>query len=72
MPLFKLQNDNLETINPKDFKEKTLQSITEKNLNKIFDLKFVSTEFALHNFRIDTLAFDEENSSFVIIEYKSM
>ncbi|OGK10867.1 hypothetical protein A2767_01465 [Candidatus Roizmanbacteria bacterium RIFCSPHIGHO2_01_FULL_35_10] len=70
MPLFKLQNDNLEPIVSKDFKEKTLQSITEENLNKIFNLKFVSTEFSLHNFRIDTLAFDEENSSFVIVEYK--
>lgn len=70
MPLFKLQNNNLESIVPKDFKEKTLQRITEKNLIKIFNLKFVSTEFALHNFRIDTLAYDEENSSFVIIEYK--
>jgi len=41
MPLFKLQNNNLESIVPKDFKEKTLQRITEKNLIKIFNLKFV-------------------------------
>ena len=38
MPLFKLQNNNLESIVPKDFKEKTLQRITEKNLIKIFNL----------------------------------
>jgi len=30
----------------------------------------VKSEFTLHNFRIDTLAFDEESKSFVIIEYK--
>ena len=30
----------------------------------------MKSEFTLHNFRIDTLAFDEESKSFVIIEYK--
>ena len=33
-------------------------------------LNFVKTEFAINNFRIDTLAFDDELNSFVIIEYK--
>lgn len=28
------------------------------------------TEFALNNFRIDTLAFDKESNAFIIIEYK--
>ena len=36
----------------------------------VFGLKFVGSQFALHGFRIDTLAFDQETSAFVIIEYK--
>ncbi|MCD6161686.1 MAG: hypothetical protein J7K40_04635, partial [candidate division Zixibacteria bacterium] len=47
-----------------------LQEITEKNLDTIFGLKFISSEFSLQGFRIDSLAFDEETKSFVIIEYK--
>src|SRR5690606_9578959 len=33
-------------------------------------LEFIKSEFSLNNFRIDTLAFDKDASSFVIIEYK--
>lgn len=50
--------------------EKDMQTITEKNLEKIFWLEFIVTEFQLNNLRIDSLAFDNENNSFVIIEYK--
>ena len=50
--------------------EKDLQKVTEENLEEVFGLKFISTEFSLHGFRIDTLAFDEEARSFVIIEFK--
>ncbi|OGU48079.1 MAG: hypothetical protein A2000_14500 [Ignavibacteria bacterium GWB2_36_8] len=50
--------------------EKDIQKITENNLETILNLKLVKSEFTLHNFRIDTLAFDEESKSFVIIEYK--
>ncbi len=51
-------------------KEKKLQSITEKNLPLIFGLEFVCSELTVGNYRIDTLAFDPETNSFVIIEYK--
>lgn len=47
-----------------------MQKLTENNLDSIFGLEFIATEFQLHNLRIDTLAFDNETSSFVIIEYK--
>jgi RecB family endonuclease NucS len=71
MTIFKIQNNNLLQIKEIPIRlEKDLQNITEKNLEMIFALDFVSTEFALHQFRIDTLAFDEETKSFVIIEYK--
>jgi len=33
-------------------------------------LKMVKHEFSLNNFRIDTLAFDEESNAFVVVEYK--
>ena len=50
--------------------EKAIQSLVEENLNEVFGLVFISSEFPLNNLRIDTLAFDEETKSFVIIEYK--
>ena len=39
-------------------------------MEEVFNLKFVASEFQLDNLRIDTLAFNEETNSFVIIEYK--
>lgn len=52
--------------------EKELQIFFEKNIEKILGFKFVETEFSVGNFRIDTLAFDEETKSFKIIEYKNV
>lgn len=51
-------------------KEKELQELIESNLDNLFNLKFVATEFSVDKFRLDTVAFDEETKSFVIIEYK--
>jgi hypothetical protein len=72
MALFKIENnDNLEQIKELPFKlEKEIQDLTEKNIKTIFGLEFVRSEFGLNNFRIDTLAFDKDSASFVIIEYK--
>jgi predicted transport protein len=72
MPIFKIENnENLEQIKELPFKlEKEIQDLTEKNIKGIFGFEFVRSEFALNNFRIDTLAFDKDASSFVIIEYK--
>ncbi len=72
MALFKIQkNETLEVVKEKKFKlEKEIQQLTEQNLSIIFGLEFVRSEFPLNNFRIDTLAFDRETNSFVIIEYK--
>ena len=70
MALFKILN-NLEYIKEKPFKlEKEIQQLTEKNLKTILGLDYVKSEFAINNFRIDTLAFDREANAFVIIEYK--
>ena len=70
MALFKIEK-SLEYIKEKPFRlEKEIQDLTENNLNTILGLDFVKSEFALNNFRIDTLAFDKEANAFVIIEYK--
>lgn len=50
--------------------EKEMQNLTENNLENIFWIEFIKSEFSLNNLRIDTLAFDNENNSFVIIEFK--
>jgi predicted transport protein len=71
MANYKINSGKLELIKENPFKlEKDLQTLTEENLKLVFGLDFVKSEFALNNFRIDTLAFDPDASSFVIIEYK--
>lgn len=71
MKIFENNSQNLEEIsNLWFFLEKDMQCLTEKNLEKVFYLEFISTEFQIWDLRVDTLAFDNENNSFVIIEYK--
>ena len=50
--------------------EKEMQSLVEKNLDSLLNLEFVRSEFTVKNRRIDTLGYDAETKSFVIIEYK--
>lgn len=70
MALYRIEKQ-LEYIKEKPFRlEKEIQELTENNLKTILGLEFVKSEFALNNFRIDTLAFDKEANAFVIIEYK--
>ncbi len=71
MKLYSLHDKKLKGVNTVPFKlEKDIQGMVEANLDVLFRLQFVKTEFAIKNFRLDTLAYDEENRSFVIIEYK--
>jgi len=71
MALFLINKEKLNLIDEIQFKyEKEIQLITENNLSELFGLDFVKSEFQLNNFRIDTLAFDKQTNSFVIIEYK--
>jgi len=75
MFLFKNNKGRLTQIKEVKFKsEGELQKITETNLKGIFGLELVKSEFEIktpqRNFFIDTLAFDPESKSFVIIEYK--
>ena len=57
-------------LRKKDWIRKDNQSLTEVNLSEVFELSFICSEYPLNNLRIDTLAFDEELKSFVVIEYK--
>ena len=71
MDLYKIKNNKLEEINTESFDlEKDIQSLVENNLETLFNLEFISTEFSVGDFRIDTLTYDNENNNFVIIEYK--
>lgn len=73
MPIYNIEGDTLTPIKHTKFEnEKEMQNLTEKNLEELFNLKFVATEFQVDNLRIDTLAFNEETKSFVIIEYKNV
>lgn len=50
--------------------EKEIQLLIENHLNSLLNLELIRSEFVLHNFRIDTLAFNKETNAFTIIEYK--
>lgn len=71
MRLYEINNTDLNEIREIPFKkERELHEICEANLEKVFGLKYVRSEFSINKFRIDTLAYDEKNKSFIIIEYK--
>jgi hypothetical protein len=72
MPLFSIKSDMLERVKEVPFKSerKDIQQITESSLKEVFGYEFVKSELKLGTLRLDTLAFDNENKSFVIIEYK--
>jgi len=71
MQLFQQSKTDLIGLKEKPFKlEKDIQRVVENNLEQIFRYRFIKSEFVIKSNRIDTLAFDEENCSFVIIEYK--
>lgn len=71
MALYDINGDKL-TPSKIDFdRESKLQRLTENNLEELFDLQFVQTEFEYKHLRIDTLAFNTKTHSFVIIEYKN-
>lgn len=72
MAIFKIDKENnLEKVEESKFKlEREIQIVAEKNIYLVFGLKFISSEFLIKKFRIDTLAFDPDSLAFVIIEYK--
>jgi predicted transport protein len=75
MALFRLAAGKAEQLLPlpnHPGKEKGLQTLIEDNLEPLFGVRFVATEFTTgqkHRGRIDTLGLDQDGSP-VIIEYK--
>src|SRR5690606_21223023 len=70
MAIYKLEQQ-LGFVKENPFKfEKDIQTLVEKNLKTLLHLDFIRSEFSLNNFCIETLTFDNETKSFVIIEYK--
>lgn len=64
--------EKVDEEQPWDF-EKEIQTLVEQNVGTIFpELEFVDTEYILENFRIDSVCFNKETNSFVIIEYKKL
>jgi len=71
MALFKNTLTKLDFIQETPFKlEREIQRLFENNLNQIMGLELVKSEFTIKNKRIDTLGYDSQTKSFVIIEYK--
>ena len=71
MAIFKINDQKVQKLKIKKFKnEKQLQKLFEDNLEEIFGIRFLASEFTTtHGGRIDTLGLDEDGSP-VIIEYK--
>jgi hypothetical protein len=67
-----LESQNALTLVERDaFKlEQDIHRLVEPNLETVFQLEYVASEFTIGEFRLDTVAFDPSTNSFVIIEYK--
>lgn len=72
MKVYKIEpNNKLSRLNENKIKlEKNIQKIIEQNLDLIFNIELIKSEVTIKNRRIDTLAYDPEVNSFIIIEYK--
>ncbi len=71
MEVFKLKNNKVEDVDVVPFKlERDIQELVENNTDIFFGLEFIYSELTVGKYRIDSLCYDAENSSFVIIEYK--
>jgi predicted transport protein len=69
--LFKIKENKIEAVELKPFKlERDIQHLIEGNTEELFQLEFVRSEFTVGKYRVDTLCYDPETNSFVIIEYK--
>jgi predicted transport protein len=71
MRLYQVNKGKLSKIKEEPFRlEKDLQKLVEDNLETLLGLQLVKSEFAIQDRRFDTLAYNPEDKSFVIIEYK--
>jgi len=69
MQLFRNEQDRLVPIERDSFKlERDIQTLIEANMETLFGIGFVCSEFMVADFRLDSLAYDSQNNSFVIQE----
>lgn len=78
MEVFKLKNGHLVRANKiegrkGDKNEKAIQKLIENNLPTIFpELELLASEYSTGSSRFDSVAYDKDSNSFVIIEYKNV
>tara|TARA_B100001996_G_scaffold374465_1_gene353119 strand:- start:55 stop:1017 length:963 start_codon:yes stop_codon:yes gene_type:complete len=71
MKLYSSKKEKLESVELRPFKtEKEIQDLVESNSEEFFNLEFIDTEVTVGKYRLDSLCFDNESNSFVIVEYK--
>jgi predicted transport protein len=71
MALYSNKSGILKAINESRIPlERHIQKLSEDNLQTIFGLEFIATEFEHNGLRLDSVAFDHSTNAFVIIEYK--
>lgn len=51
-------------------KEKRLQNLIEDNISLTLGINFIASEFTVGKYRMDTIGYDTDVQSFIIIEYK--
>lgn len=70
MPIFDISGDKLSAVEQKNFDQgKDLQTLIGKNLETVFNCRFVASEFstgAQHAGKIDSLALSEEDNPVII------
>lgn len=71
--IFELTNDKLKAIKQEDFKlEKDVQDIVDKNMTELLGIQFLTSQFPVDSYILDSVAYNKESNSFVIIEYKKV
>lgn len=71
MRLYQINKGKLAQIKEEPFKlERDLQKLVENNLEVLLGLQLVKSELPIEDCRFDTMAYNPEDKSFVIIEYK--
>ncbi len=69
--LFTKNGKKFQKLDERKFKhESELQHMIESNMYSILGIEYINSELRVNNFRIDTVGFDRDTKSFVIIEYK--
>ena len=67
--LFEIKDQVRELTSAEVLLEKELQNLIERNMEKFFGIRFLKSEYAITNGRMDSIGIDENNCP-VIFEYK--